>query len=171
MRLFLILLAVPVIEIALFIEVGGWIGTWPTVGIVILTALAGSIMLRQQGLSALANAQQRIASGEPPGQLLADGAMIIFAGALLLTPGFFTDAVGFLLLLPGVRVWLFGVILRNIPMDKVHVSMTGPGGTRQGTWEEMRRGGGHTVDGEFEEVAPRDDADRGGPGTPPRQLD
>lgn len=168
MRLFLILLAVPVIEIALFIEVGGWIGTWPTVGIVILTALAGSVMLRRQGLSALANAQKRISEGAAPGQLLADGAMIIFAGALLLTPGFFTDAIGFLLLLPGVRVWLFGVILRNIPMDKVHVRMTGPGGTREGTWEEMRRAGGQTVDGEFEEVAPREDPTRDPPGTPPR---
>lgn len=145
MRLFLILLAVPVIEIALFIEVGGLIGTWPTVGIVILTALAGSVMLRRQGLQALASAQQRIASGEAPGQLLADGAMIIFAGALLLTPGFFTDVVGFLLLVPGVRTWLFGVILRNVKFQNVKVDISGPGGTRREEW-------GQTVDGEFEDV-------------------
>lgn len=162
MRLFLILLAVPVIEIALFIEVGGLIGTWPTVGIVILTALAGSIMLRRQGLQALASAQQRIASGEAPGQLLADGAMIIFAGALLLTPGFFTDAVGFLLLVPGIRLWLFGAILRNVRLQQVQVDISGPGGTRREQW-------GQTVDGEFEDVTP-------GEGTPPptdmnRRLD
>ncbi|MFK7944855.1 MAG: FxsA family protein [Paracoccaceae bacterium] len=182
MRLFLILLAVPIIEIALFIELGGLIGTWPTVGIVILTALVGSIMLRRQGLAALANAQQRLAQGEAPGQLLADGVMIVFAGALLLTPGFFTDAVGFLLLIPGVRVWLFGFIVRNIKFDKVEVKMSGPGGTQQGTWEDLRGGrprggrahetgqgdvGGQTVDGVFEDVTPDEDRDRSGRDNPP----
>ena len=161
MRLFLILLAVPVIEIALFIEVGGFLGTWPTVGIVILTALAGSIMLRRQGVQALANVQARLAQGEAPGKLLADGVMIVFAAALLLTPGFFTDGVGFLLLVPGVRIWLFGLILRNIKFDKVEINVSGPGGARQESW-------GQTVDGEFEDITPKDQARPSDPGVPPR---
>ena len=97
MRLFLLLVLVPIIEIALFIEVGGWIGTWPTIGIVILTALVGSILLRQQGIAALTDVQGRLERGENPGRMLAEGAMILVAGVLLLTPGFFTDGMGPLL--------------------------------------------------------------------------
>ena len=121
MRLFLILLAVPVIEIGLFIEIGGWLGTWPTIGLVVLTALIGSILLRQQGLAAMREAQSRLAAGEDPGRLLADGAMILVAGALLLTPGFFTDAVGFLLLVPGVRTVLWTWMRKHIKVAKKHL--------------------------------------------------
>lgn len=160
MYLFLLLLAVPVIEIGLFIEVGGWIGTWPTIGIVILTAFVGSILLRQQGLAALSSVQQRLAAGENPGRLLADGAMILFAGALLLTPGFFTDAVGFLLLIPGIRgaVWRFAAA--RIKFQSVHVSMTSADGqTRNDAW-------GSTVDGEFEDITPEERSPRNTDGPP-----
>ena len=149
MWIFLLLIAVPIIEIALFIELGGAIGLWPTIGLVILTALIGSILLRQQGLAAMRDVQARLGAGEDPGRLLADGAMILVAGALLLTPGFFTDAVGFLLLVPGVRgiLWDWG---------RKHVHVAGSatfthGGGRPG-WEHA--GGGQTVDGEFSEVDP-----------------
>ncbi|MEM7188501.1 MAG: FxsA family protein [Pseudomonadota bacterium] len=151
MRLFLILLAVPIIEIALFIEVGGWIGTWPTIAIVVLTALAGTILLRQQGLSALQGFQQRLAEGENPGRLLAEGAMILIAGALLLTPGFFTDAVGFALLMPPVRTALWRWAEKNVAVS--------PEGSA--TWHFQTGGGpsgmhagGATVDGTYSEVQP-----------------
>ncbi len=126
MRLFLILLAVPVIEIGLFIEIGGWLGTWPTIGLVVLTALFGSILLRKQGLAALRDVQGRLAQGEDPGRLLADGAMILVAGALLLTPGFFTDAVGFALLMPPVRKSVFAYLRKRVHVQ--HFDMgAGPG--------------------------------------------
>lgn len=150
MRLFLILLAVPVIEIALFIEVGGWLGTWPTVGIVILTALIGSILLRRQGLAAMRDFQGRLTSGEDPGMLLAEGAMILFAGALLLTPGFFTDAVGFSMLIPAVRKALWAWGRRHIRVASVHAGASqGPSGGG-GSWTYGR--GGETVDGVYSEV-------------------
>jgi UPF0716 protein FxsA len=155
MRLFLLLLIVPIIEITLFIEIGGWIGTWPTIAIVVLTALLGTIMLRQQGLSALRNVQARLAAGENPGRLLADGAMILVAGALLLTPGFFTDAVGFALLFPAVRGVVWNWLAPRLTVVQVE--------TRRAEGRRAPRRG-QTIEGEYEEVEPeptgrRDDRD------------
>jgi UPF0716 protein FxsA len=160
MRLFLLLVAIPIIEIALFIEVGGMIGTWPTVAIVILTALIGSIMLRQQGLGILRTMQERLAGGENPGRLLADGAMILFAGALLLTPGFFTDAVGFLLLMPPVRTAVWNWAAPRFKPVHVQTSFSmGPGGPSR-----YQDPAGTTVDGTYEDVSPTE-GPRPDPGT------
>ncbi|MGR3502103.1 FxsA family protein [Pseudaestuariivita sp.] len=103
MWLFLAFLMVPLIEIALFIQIGGAIGLWPTLGIVVLTAIAGTLLVRAQGALALGQLRGSLSQLQDPSGPLAHGAMILFAGALLLTPGFFTDAVGFSLLLPPVR--------------------------------------------------------------------
>ena len=100
---FLAFLLVPLIEITLFINVGGLIGIWPTLAIVVLTAMIGSWLVRSQGLSALNNVKGSFSSLQDPTEHIAHGAMILFSGALLLTPGFFTDGIGFLLLIPGVR--------------------------------------------------------------------
>ncbi len=163
MRLFLILLVVPIIEIALFIEIGGLIGTWPTIAIVVLTALLGTVMLRRQGMAALRGVQSRLADGENPGRLLADGAMILVAGALLLTPGFFTDAIGFALLVPAVRSWLWARLAPRLTV--VHVSAQAAGARRPPGGE---RGhvppGGQTVEGEYEEIDPE-------PARPPMDRD
>ena len=106
MWLFAILVAVPIIEIALFIQVGGAIGLWPTLAIVIATALAGSLLLRSQGLATMQALQSSVAQGKNPMQPIAHGALILVAGVMLLTPGFFTDFVGFILLLPPSRTLL-----------------------------------------------------------------
>lgn len=103
MWLFALFVAVPLIEIALFIQVGGWIGLWPTLLIVVLTAALGTYMVRSQGIAALRELQSSFETLRDPTKPLAHGAMILFSGALLLTPGFFTDAVGFALLVPAVR--------------------------------------------------------------------
>ncbi len=103
MWLLLAFIAVPLIEIALFIQVGGAIGLLPTLIIVLLTAIAGSWLVRTQGLRELAKLQQSFSELQDPTEPLANGAMILFAGALLLTPGFFTDVVGLSLLVPQVR--------------------------------------------------------------------
>lgn len=158
MRLFLALVAIPIIEIALFIEVGGWLGTWPTIGIVVLTALIGSVLLRQQGLKALGDIQGRLTAGDDPGQLLADGAMILVSGVLLLTPGFFTDAVGFLLLVPGVRAALYRWGKSNIKMN-VHTAHT-TAGPDAGPHPDWNRPGDQTVDGDFEDITPQDTPDQ-----------
>lgn len=107
MPLFLLFVAIPLIEIALFIQVGGAIGLWPTLLIVVLTAILGTTLLRKQGVMALNNLQSRISAFQDPSEPLAHGAMILFAGALLLTPGFFTDALGLALMVPQVRSFAF----------------------------------------------------------------
>jgi len=110
MRLLILFIAIPIIEIGLFIEVGGWIGLWPTLALVILTAIIGVHLLKQQGRNALFNLQNSFQMGKNPAKPLADGAMILVAGVLLLTPGFFTDAVGFCLLTPFIRDIIIKII-------------------------------------------------------------
>ena len=103
MWLLLLFIGVPLLEIALFIQVGGFIGLWPTLLIVVLTAMAGTYLVRKQGLAQIAEVQRTFEQLNDPTRPLAHGAMILASGLLLLTPGFFTDAVGFALLIPGVR--------------------------------------------------------------------
>ena len=122
MWLFLAFLLVPLIEIALFIQVGGWIGLWPTLAIVVLTAVAGTMLVRSQGAQALAQLRTSFETLHDPTEPLAHGAMILFSGALLLTPGFFTDAVGFALLIPAVR----NLVLREVKR-RVTIRSFGPG--------------------------------------------
>ncbi|MCK4713448.1 MAG: FxsA family protein, partial [Marinosulfonomonas sp.] len=100
MWLFLIFIAVPLIEIALFIKVGGILGLWYTLGVVVATAFLGTWLVRTQGIAAMNQVRGSFSQMQDPSEPLANGAMILFAGALLLTPGFFTDAIGFLLLFP-----------------------------------------------------------------------
>jgi UPF0716 protein FxsA len=100
----LIFLIVPVVEIYILIQVGQVIGALWTILLVVLTAVIGVHLLKSQGLSTLSRAQQKMNSGEMPAQELLEGFALVIAGAFLLTPGFFTDALGFLLLIPHTRV-------------------------------------------------------------------
>lgn len=94
---------VPVIEISLLIRVGGSIGGFNTILIVILTAVLGAYLVRQQGFETLRNVQQKTNQGAIPAMEMAEGVALLFAGAVLLTPGFITDAIGFALLTPMIR--------------------------------------------------------------------
>lgn len=109
MPLFLVFLAIPLIEIALFILIGGEIGVFATLAMVLVTAIAGSALLRWQGLQTLNRIREELENKRLPARPIADGAMIAVAGLLLLTPGFFTDFCGFLLFVPAVRsaIWRF----------------------------------------------------------------
>jgi UPF0716 protein FxsA len=101
--LFLLFIIIPIIEITVLINVGDAIGAWNTVGLVLLSAFIGVNMLRYQGLSTLARAQQRANQGEMPGQEMVEGIVLAVGGALLVTPGFVTDVIGFSCLLPFTR--------------------------------------------------------------------
>lgn len=114
MWLFLIFVAVPIIEIGLFIQVGGFLGLWPTLAIVVLTALVGTTLMRAQGMAALQKMQSSLETGQNPADPIANGAFILVAGILLLTPGFFTDAIGLSLLVPPVRQLLIKAIASRI---------------------------------------------------------
>lgn len=126
MWLFLAFLAVPLIEIALFIQVGGLIGLWPTLGIVVLTAILGTFLVRTQGALAMNNLRSSFSRLEDPSEPLAHGAMILVSGALLLTPGFFTDAVGFALLMPPVRSALFAYLRKRVNVQRFEMGSDGP---------------------------------------------
>ena len=119
MRLFLLFLLVPIMEIALFIQVGGIIGLWPTLAIVILTAVAGTFLIRSQGAAVLMQLRGTMENLSDPTEPLAHGAMVLFAGALLLTPGFFTDALGLSLMIPGVRDRVYRFIRKRVTVARL----------------------------------------------------
>ena len=102
----IIFLIVPVVEIYLLIEVGQVIGALWTAFLVVLTAVIGVRLLKIQGISTLMRAQNKMQTGQAPAQEMLEGVGLVLAGAFLLTPGFFTDAVGFVLLFPPTRIWL-----------------------------------------------------------------
>lgn len=160
MWLFLAFLLVPLVEIALFIQVGGWIGLWPTLLIVVLTAVAGTWLVRSQGRLALAQVRGSFQTLRDPSEPLAHGAMILFSGALLLTPGFFTDTVGFLLLIPAVRRAAFRWLSRRVSVTRVVMGAPGDRSGRQPDGARVRPGPAgvppsvDTVEGEWSEVAP-----------------
>lgn len=106
MILFVIFVIIPLIEITLFVQIGGIIGLVPTLSLCVVTAVAGAVLIRMQGLATLAAAMDSLNRGALPVEALFDGICIAAAGAMLLTPGFFTDAVGFCLLVPRCRTWL-----------------------------------------------------------------
>jgi UPF0716 protein FxsA len=103
LTLLLVFIAVPLLEIAILIKLGQWLGFWSAFAIVVLTAVVGTTVLHRQGLQTLLKVQQALAAGRPPIGPVVDGAMLIAAGLLLLTPGLVTDSLGLLLLVPGVR--------------------------------------------------------------------
>lgn len=127
--IFLLFVLVPIIEIALFIEVGDVLGLWPTLGIVVATAFLGTGLLRAQGLAAFARAQASMAQGRVPIEEVVHGFCLVIAGALLLTPGFLTDAVGFALFLPPVRLALGRAAMKWFSKHgTVHVHSSSPAG-------------------------------------------
>lgn len=160
-------IGIPLIEIYLFIQVGGSIGVWPTIGLVVLTAFIGTALLRQQGMATLARAQSELDRQQLPVRELFDGVCLLIGGLLLLTPGFLTDALGFALLIAPLRAILGrGVWAALARSRNVHFSVHGaPGGhpTYRGPGA-----GGPVIDGE--EFGVRRDEGRDGddPDTTPR---
>ena len=134
-RLLLLFIIVPAIELLLLIQMGQWLGTLPTVGLIVITGIVGAYLARQQGLQVLTRVQQEAQSGQMPAEALLDGAMILVAGAVLMTPGVLTDALGFLLLLPPSRKLLRQLAWRQIQQmvarGQIRVGGFGPMDTRQ----------------------------------------
>lgn len=103
MPLLLLFIIIPILEIALFIQIGDVIGLWPTLGSVVLTACIGTTLLRHQGLSTMARLQSKLQTGDSPVDPMIHAALILVSAVLLITPGFFTDAIGLMLLVPPIR--------------------------------------------------------------------
>jgi len=110
--LLLLFLVVPFLELYVLIQVGHVIGALPTIGLLVVVSVLGAWLVKREGFAVLDRARQRIDTGEVPGKELVDGILILFAGALLISPGFLTDVAGVLLLLPPVRAVLRGSVVR-----------------------------------------------------------
>ncbi len=149
MILLILFIAIPMIEIALFIQIGGMIGLGWTLFTVLATAIAGSWLVRQQGTQALLNLQSSFQALRDPTEPLAHGAMILFSGALLLTPGFFTDAIGFALLLPPVRRWAYAQLRARVQVQEFSM-----GSVHQQDFGGFDQKQGDVIDGDFVEVDP-----------------
>ena len=163
MWLFILFLTVPLVEIALFIEIGGLIGLWPTLAVVVVTAVIGTWLVRQQGALALRQIRRSLNELNDPTEPLAHGAMILIAGALLLTPGFFTDAVGFALLLPPFRVAAFRWLRRRVEVRRFDYGRREAPGPREAPTGRRETGSARperprepdVIDAEFEDLPPR----------------
>lgn len=162
MPLFLLFILIPVVELTVFLKVSGSIGVFWTVMMVLFTAMVGVTLLRRQGLATLMRAGQKMQAGQLPAQELAEGFLLALGGALLITPGFVTDSIGFSLLVPMVRQMLVGSVIKMIQGRMVsgasNVGQFGQGfeqkPTRSSEREASRtqhnsRQSGQTIEGEF----------------------
>lgn len=151
--LLLLFIVMPILEMWVLISVGQEIGALPTIGLVFLTAMIGLALLRRQGISTVMRAQQKMQAGEMPAREMAEGIFLAVGGALLLTPGFITDAIGFACLIPGLRQLILGKLLSHVVV--VHTSSYGPyGGTGRGPHTGAKPDNHDVIEGDFE----RDDS-------------
>ena len=140
--LFLLFIVMPILEMWLLLEVGGVIGALSTIGLVLLTAAVGFALLRQQGFDTLKRGNWKMQQGQMPAQEMAEGLILAVSGALLLTPGFITDVIGFAGLTPMVRYWMFRKL-----MAKATVA-----GARGGIYEHHQPGEpeqSNTIEGSY----------------------
>ena len=138
-RLALLFVVLPILELMLLIEMGRYIGSLPTLGIVVLTGFTGAWLARTEGLRVFFRFQEELVSGRLPGQAMLDGVCVLVGGAFLLTPGVITDFLGFYLLLPFTRRWIQSrmrdSLARQVAAGRVHVASS------YGAGFDTRRGG------------------------------
>ena len=143
---FLALLIIPIVEIAAIIAVGRVIGGWPTLALLVLESMLGAWIVKREGARTWAALQEALTTGQMPSRQLADAALVLIGGTLLLTPGFVTDIVGFFFILPLTRpitrAWLQAVVARR----PLRPSGGWPGGPRPAAWP--RGGRPDVVEGE-----------------------
>tara|TARA_Y100001956_G_C4043987_1_gene151897 strand:- start:66 stop:590 length:525 start_codon:yes stop_codon:yes gene_type:complete len=166
--LLLLFIFVPIIEIGLFIQVGGFLGLWPTIALVLITAFVGASLVRSQGIQTLMSVQGRLQQGEMPAQQILEGVMLAVAGVLLLTPGFMTDALGMLVLLPAPRAMIAKKMMEKMVVKNMSGGFHAGGQAGFGPspfgddpfnrdpFDQSK--GGNTFEGEFEKKD--DDNDR-----------
>ncbi len=153
--LFLAFLLVPIVELYVFVQVADAIGFLPALLWIVAISAVGAWLVKREGLSALRRANEKVSRGELPTEELANGVLILFGGALMLTPGFFTDVLGLLLVLPPTRALLRGSVRRRFAAGPIVVTRShvvggfGPGPRPRGgdvwdaeSWEEPS-GGDH----------------------------
>ncbi|MBM7037745.1 FxsA family protein [Vibrio ulleungensis] len=159
-------IVVPIVEIALFIQVGGALGVGMTVALVVITALVGASLVRSQGLQTIMSVQNRLQQGEMPAQQIVEGVMLAVAGVLLLTPGFMTDAFGMIVLMPAPRAAIAKQLMSRVQVQASsaqfgHFEQHGQHNPGQNPFQQSDRfdsmSNGNTFEGEYER---KDDEER-----------
>ena len=138
--LLIIFIILPIIEISIFIQVGGFVGTFNTILIIFLTAAVGVYFVRQQGFRTFQKITVELQNQQIPVQGMFDGLVILISGILLVTPGFLTDIIGFLGLIPQTRVLLLGII-KNLFLQRY-----------SNAHKQYKKGMDETIDGDFIEI-------------------
>jgi UPF0716 protein FxsA len=151
--LLVLFVVVPILEIYVIIQVGQAIGALWTVLLLVVDSIVGALLMRSQGRAAWRRFQAALAEGRMPGREVVDGVLVIFGGAFLLTPGFCSDAVGALLLLPPTRAVIRRLVIRRIPFAAL--VMRGPARPRPGGRRGARDSHPYDVDGTATELDPR----------------
>ena len=150
--LVLLFIAVPIVELFVIIQVGEAIGVLPTIALLIADSVLGSLLMRSQGRTAWLRFNAALAERRIPHREVLDGALVIFGGALLVTPGFVTDILGIVLLLPPTRALVRGVVARRLLPRLVVTGLGGPGPRRR---PGERPGPDADVEGSATEIDPR----------------
>ncbi len=153
MRLLLVVIfvVVPIVELFVIIQIGQLIGVLPTIALLIIDSILGALLMRAQGRAAWERFNRALAERRPPAREVLDGVLIVFGGALLLTPGFVSDILGLLLLLPPTRALLRGVVARRVLPRMI---VTTVGGQRVYGRPPRADGPGYDVDGTASDVDP-----------------
>ena len=161
--LFVLFVVIPILEIATFIQVGSLIGLLPTLFSILLTAVIGAFLVRQQGFKVLNEAREQGARNEVPVTAVIHGVFVLAAGLLLLTPGFVTDTIGFLFLIPPVRLLIAGKvwswISANMDVKVMHGARFGHTAGHTGG-QDRGRPDGMVIDAEAEDITDMDDKTR-----------
>lgn len=148
---FLLFIVLAVAEIYVLISVGGVIGTLPTIGLILLTGIIGVTMLKQQGFSVFAKLQEKMHQGQAPAQEMVEGVLLIIAGAFLITPGFVTDAIGFLWLIPKTREYFSKALIKKGTFKVQGMHASGSYQTGSNPFGQARaQDDENTVEGEYE---------------------
>jgi len=148
----LLFFVVPLVEIYFLVQVGQVIGAFPTILLVVFTAVLGAFLLRQQGLSTFVKFQRAMAQGEVPATAMLEGLILLVGGLLLMTPGFVTDTIGFLCLIPFTRAWIVKGLSSRFQMHVISSSSVSSASTgfhyQQGS-QPGQDGSGNVVEGEY----------------------
>jgi len=149
--LFILFIVIPIIEISVLIQVGSWIGWWPTIAIMFLTAWLGAKQVREQGLATLTSVQTKLAQGQIPSDEIIAGVLLVVAGVLLITPGLLTDLFGLALLFPPLRQQFIRIAKQFVAQRQqtiqVHTHFTNIPPSQAETQHDQQ---GKTLEGEFE---------------------
>jgi UPF0716 protein FxsA len=165
--LLLLLVALPLLEIAILIKVGSILGVWPVLAIIVATFLTGIYVVRHQGVGVARRMMASARSGEPPVEPMVEGMLLFIAGGCLIAPGLITDAIGLLLLIPPLRQWAARWMLtRGLPMSVYRVRRTSrTQGPRDTSPPNRRQGPAPVIEGDYERL---DERPATKPDEPPR---